>query len=554
MPTITLNKEMLEKLVGKRLPLEELKDRISMLGTDLEKIEGNDIVVEVFPNRPDMLSEPGFARALSSFIGVKTGLHEYKTKKGGADYRIMIDRSVNEVRPFTACAIVKGLKFDDEKIREVIQLQEKLHVTFGRNRKKLAIGIYPLEKIKLPITYIAKKPDEIRFRPLESEREMTGSEILEKHPTGKEYAHLLEGKKLYPIFIDADNKILSMPPIINSHLTGRVTDETKEIFIECSGFDFRVLKQCLNIIVTSLADIGGEIYEMALDDGKRKITTPDLAPSEMAIDLKYINKIIGMEFKEADLKRLLGRMGLGYKNKKAVVPSYRTDILHQIDLAEDIAIAYGYENFEPEIPNVSTVGEENAFEIFKGRIANILVGLGMMETISYHLSSKETNNTRMLHEEPVVELENSLTAERNILRSRILPSIMQVLSENTNKEYPQNLFEIGNTFRPDQTRETGVAENMDLGITLCSAEADYTKTKQAVDVIMGALELKYDCVPTKHGSFIQGRAAKIMVDRQEIGFMGEMHPGVLDNFGLQMPVSAIELDMEKLFGIILKKK
>ncbi|MFH0870803.1 MAG: phenylalanine--tRNA ligase subunit beta [archaeon] len=554
MPTITLNKDAFEKLVGKKLPLEELKDRISMLGTDLEKIEGNDIVVEVFPNRPDMLSEPGFARALSSFIGVKTGLREYKTKKGGADYRIIIDASVKEVRPFTACAIVKNLKFDDEKIREVIQLQEKLHVTFGRNRKKLAIGIYPLEKIKLPIAYTAKKPDEIKFRPLESERMMTGSEILEKHPTGKEYAHLLKGKKLYPIFIDANDDILSMPPIINSHLTGRITEKTKDIFIECSGFDMRVLKQCLNIIVTSLADIGGEVFEMTLEYGKQKIITPDLASLEMPLDLKYINKIIGMEFKEADIKNLLGRMGFGYKNKKVLIPPYRTDILHQIDIAEDIAIAYGYENFEPEIPNVSTVGEESAFEVFKGRIANILVGLGMVETISYHLSSKETNNAKMLHDEPVVELDNSLTAERNILRSRILPGVMQVLSENTNKEYPQNLFELGNVFRPDKACETGVKENVMLGMVLCGADVDYTRAKQAADVIMGALELKFDCSPTKHGSFIRGRAAKIMIDKQEIGLIGEMHPEVLDNFGLQMPVSAIEIDMGALFNIILKKK
>ena len=79
MPTVNLNKNVFEKLVGKKLPLDKLKDRISMLGTDLEKIEGDTIEVEVFPNRPDMLSEQGFARAFSSFIGVKKGLRDFKT-------------------------------------------------------------------------------------------------------------------------------------------------------------------------------------------------------------------------------------------------------------------------------------------------------------------------------------------------------------------------------------------------------------------------------------------------------------------------------------------
>src|SRR3989344_1414874 len=151
MPTITLNRKVVEELVGKKLPLDKLKDRISMLGTDLESINEKEIVVEIFPNRPDLLSEQVFARALSSFIGVKKGLRNYKSNK--PSYKVVIDKSVKEVRPYTACAVVKNLNFSDERIREMIQIQEKLHVTYGRNRKKVAIGIYPLEKIKFPVNY-----------------------------------------------------------------------------------------------------------------------------------------------------------------------------------------------------------------------------------------------------------------------------------------------------------------------------------------------------------------------------------------------------------------
>src|SRR3989338_2091692 len=219
MPTVNLNKKEFEELVGKKLPLEELKDRISMLGTDLESIEGNEIIVEVFPNRPDMLSEQGFARAFSSFIGVKKGLRKYKVKK--SNYKVLVDRSVKMVRPFTACAVVKNLKLDDEKIKSIIQIQEKLHISYGRNRKKVAIGVYPLEKIKFPIKYLAKRPEKIKFKPLEMSQVLNGKEILELHPTGKEYAHLLEKEKEYPIFIDSNENILSMPPIINSDEVGK---------------------------------------------------------------------------------------------------------------------------------------------------------------------------------------------------------------------------------------------------------------------------------------------------------------------------------------------
>src|SRR3989338_258157 len=190
MPTITLNKKVFEELVGKKLPLEQLKDRISMLGTDLEKIEGNEIVVEIFPNRPDMLSEPGFARAFSSFIGVKTGLRQYEVKDSGQ--KVIIESSVKDVRPYTACAIVKNMNLDDEKIQEIIHIQEKLHLTYGRNRKKAAIGIYPLEKITFPITFRAEKPDKLSFIPLGAIRPLTGLQILSQHPAGREYGHLLE--------------------------------------------------------------------------------------------------------------------------------------------------------------------------------------------------------------------------------------------------------------------------------------------------------------------------------------------------------------------------
>ena len=184
MPTININKQVFERLVGKKLLTEKLKDRISYLGTDLENITKDEIIVEIFPNRPDMLSVQGFARAFSSFIGVKTGLKHYKVEP--SKEKVIIDKSVANVRPYTACAIVKDMRFDDEKIKEIIDIQEKLHVTYGRNRKKAAIGIYPFEKIKPPIRFIAKKPEEIRFKPLEFPREINGKQILSQHPAGRD--------------------------------------------------------------------------------------------------------------------------------------------------------------------------------------------------------------------------------------------------------------------------------------------------------------------------------------------------------------------------------
>ncbi len=544
MPTVTLNKTVFEELVGKTLPLEELKDRISMLGTDLEGIEGDEIHVEIFPNRPDLLSEQGFARAFSSFIGVNTGLKQYNNTP--SNQKIIIDPSVDGVRPKTACAIIKNITIDEEKLREIIQIQEKLHVTFGRNRKKCAIGIYPLDKIVFPITYKADKPKNITFQPLDFPKAISADRILEEHPKGKEYAHLLEGKQKYPFFIDAADNILSMPPIINSQTIGCVTDETKDLFIECSGFDFNTLSLCLNMVVTALADMGGTIETLTLEYGKETKTTPNLTPKEMKLDLDYVNKRLGLNLKEQEAQNLLERMGFGYKDGNVLIPAYRSDILHQADFVEDIAIAYGYENFKEEIPNVSTIGEEAPLEKFAAKIRQILIGLQLTEAKNYHLATESDLNGKMGTDCPLIPLKNAL-GEQDHLRNAILPSLLKTLTINQHHEYPQNMFEIGRTFSPGGDADTGIKETETLAVTLCHETTDFTEIKQILQAFADNLGVEIRVEETDHPSYIAGRAANILINKKVIGVLGEIHPQVLTNWEIIVPVTALELNLETLY-------
>ncbi|MBS3102570.1 phenylalanine--tRNA ligase subunit beta [Candidatus Woesearchaeota archaeon] len=548
MPTINISRKVFEQLVGRKLPLEKLKDRISYLGTDLESVTENEIIVEVFPNRPDMLSVQGFARAFSSFIGAKKGLRKYTVEK--SNEKVIIEKSVADVRPYTACAIVKNLHFDDEKIKEVIDIQEKLHITYGRNRKKVAIGIYPFEKIKTPITFTAKKPEEIIFQPLESSKKMSALQILKEHPAGKAYGHLLQGREKFPVFIDANNEVLSMPPIINSHKTGKISENTKDVFIECSGFDFNVLKKCLNIIVTALSEMNGKIYSMELDYGNRKFTTPNLEPEEMKVDISYLNKLLGLKLKEPVFKKLIEMMGFDYKNSRVMVPSYRADIIHQVDIAEDIAIAYGYENFESAIPNVATIGQEDKFEAFKSKISDLLVGLGLTETIAYNVTNAEFQCKKMSTDIDFIELANSISAEYNILRVWVLPSLMEILSNNKHHEYPQKIFTIGTVFRKNGKFDTNVEENERLAIAIASEKTDYTEARQIIDYLLRSLDLKYDIIEAEHSSFIPGRAARVIVNGKKVAYLGEISPKVIRSWNLETPVTALELNLSELFETV----
>ena len=519
-----------------------------MLGTDLEKVTDDEIIVEIFPNRPDMLSEQGFARAFSSFIGVKTGLRNYSVKKFGSQ---LIVKDPPKEYPYAVACIVKGLKLDDEKIREIIQLQEKLGMTFTRNRKKGGLGLYPLEKIKFPISFTGKKPEEINFRPLEFPKAIPAKKILSQHPKGREYGHLIEDWKKYPVFVDSNGTIMSMPPIINSHDVGKIDEKTTDIFIEGTGPDLNIIKTSLYILATSLSDMGGQIYSLEIVYPKKeKFDYPDLTPRKMILDLDYVNKKLGLELNEKDIQKLLERMGYDYKNKIVSIPVYRFDILHPIDLVEDIAIAYGYENFKYEIPSISTVASESNREKFFRKVAEVLVGYGLIETVSYHLTNKNEQNVKMDCDIGLVELENALTVDYNSCRAWLIPCSLKVLEENKHNEYPQNIFEIGTCFKKDKSTETGIAEFKRLAVALCNESTDFTRIKQVLDILAQALDFNYNIEEVEHNSFVPGRVGRVSVNGKNVAYIGEIHPKVLQNFALEMPVAALELNLDDLLSVL----
>lgn len=528
---------------------DELKEKISLMGTHFEGIsqDGNEIEIEVTPNRPDLYSLQGFIRALKTFTGKETGLKEYKLNKPEKNFEVKIESSVKDIRPFTACAIIKNIKFDDEKIKEIIAIQEKLHMTLGRNRKKIAIGIYPLEKITLPIRLEARAPKDIKFQPLESAAEMNGLQILQQHPTGRDYAKLLGGYSKFPIFIDAADEILSMPPIINSQKTGKITESTSEIFIECSGFDFEILKKTINILVTMLADMGGEIYQMNLNYGSKKEITPDLTPSKMKLDIEKVNKMLGLELKETEIKKLLEKMGSSYEKGTIEIPAWRTDIMHEVDLIEDIAIAYGYDKFEPEIPQISTIGEIDKTEIMKRKMCDILTGLNMLEISSYHLLTKEDLKKAGIKEKEAIEVEDS-KSEYKHLRPNLLSNTLKILSENVDVSYPQRIFELGRVFNLDKEKkqETGIKEEERLSIAITDATAGFTELKQVLDYLTKMFGKEYSLEPTSNDFFIEGRCAKVIANNKEIGFIGEITPKLISSFKIKNPIVALELNIEEL--------
>lgn len=264
MPKAEFSTKEVKSLLKTPVETEKLKEKVPMLGVDMESIDDEKIIIEVFPNRPDMLSIEGFSRALSSFMEIKSGMIKYSIKENNPQIEIYIDPSVKNIRPYISAAVIRNVKLDDNSLKSIMDIQEKLHITHGRGRKKAAIGVHDLDTFKPPLKYKAFNPDEIKFRPLNLEKELYLNEILEKHPKGREYAHILGNTEKYPVIADNQGKVLSMPPIINSDLT-KVTEKTKNLFIEVTGTELKTVNQALKIITTSIADrTSGEIKSINL--------------------------------------------------------------------------------------------------------------------------------------------------------------------------------------------------------------------------------------------------------------------------------------------------
>ena len=551
MPTLDVSLKDVSRLAGRKITARQMEDYVLYAKGELEKVEGDRLKIDIKDtNRPDLWSAEGIAREIR--LKSKGGLRAYEIMPSGLV--VNVEKSVSKVRPLTVCAVIKGLRITEETLAQMIQLQEKVAMTFGRKRKEAAIGVYDYDIIKGPITYKGVKPTEIRFTPLESNVPMTPKQILRDHPKGREYGSLLEKEKLYPMFIDSAGEVLSMPPIINSNYSGKVDTSTKNLFIEVSGFDLKFLMPALNVMVAALADRGGKVCTVKIKYGSKTMTTPDLKPKKARIDADFIRKIAGMDMKASEIKSLLEKAGYSAKPNgkhfEVHYPAYRQDIMHPVDIVEDVLISYGYNNMEPEKINLVSIGKVDRKEAFSKDVREIMIGLGGQEVMTFTLTNKESL-FGMMNAKPVdiVEIENPVSSRWVTLRNWLTPSVMGFLSENTNKKYPQHVFEVGDVVELDKKAETQTATKRKVAYYEARNEVNFTELKQKLDVLMKYLGAKTDLRKSNHGSFIPGRCAEIMLKGKSIGIIGEIHPQVLENWKIEMPIAGFEIDLEEIMRL-----
>jgi len=577
MPVVDIDTDELRGLTGRTDTTdEEFKEDLFGLGLEFEGETDDDLLqFEFAPDRLDRLSVEGVARSLRYHYGDDRGV--YVPEANDPEWTIEVDDSVPGERPYVTGAVIRGVDLDEGALESLIQLQEKLHATMGRGRAKGAIGIHDLAMLKgaplqegsePSITYRGVEPDGDTFVPLDANDELTPAAVLDEHDTGRTYADLVADLDRYPAIYD-ELGLFSFPPVINGKRT-EVTTGSRELFVELTGTDQWTIDRMCNIVCYALSARGATIEEVEVNyaDGATspseygaELVRPNLDVDEKAVTHDRIETLLGVDFEPEAVVDCFERAGLdaSYTLDEDVtyevsIPPYRVDVLHPLDLVDDVGRAYGFDELEPRYPDVGTVGGRHERSRLEDAVRTSLVGLGFEDLLNFHMTSGTENYDRMNVEsgsavfgggEPV-EITEPYSEEYTQLRTWALPSLVLLLERNTHNAYPQDVAEVGFVAERDDSENTNVAERRHVAGAVARRDASYEAAKGRLQAVCDDFGAALETPRTEHPSFIDGRTAAVEIDGERVGVIGEVHPAVLVEHDLEVPVAAFEFDLDAL--------
>ena len=569
MPKIEVNETLFFSLLGERLDAETLEKILPTAKAELDgwdkdekHPEGNTIKIELNDtNRPDLWSTAGLARQLRVHRTRRLPEYPFFVPLGTsaqASYQVQVSDSVKKVRPFLAGFVARGVPITDAMLKDMIQTQEKLTWNFGRKRKTVSIGLYRPSVIEWPVQYKGVDPDTTSFVPLQETREMTLRQILAEHPKGRDYGFILENEPMHPLLLDARNRVLSYPPIINSADLGAVLVGDQELFIEVTGSDYPSVALTASIMACDLSDMGFAIENVEVvypydTPFGRKVVFPLYFQKKTEAGLTQINKLLGVSLSLEEARAAAESMGSKVEtrgNSLVVTPAeYRNDFLHPVDIMEDVLIGIGMENFSPERPKDFTIGRLSPIEIFSRRAKLILVGMGYQEMIYNYLGSGREYIEKMgIGSGAVVRISNPMSENFEYLRNSPLPSLLGTESVSVKAPYPHRTCEIGKVAIKSDSENYGIATRQYLGFLNTHAQADYNECASQVSTLLFYLGREYSVREGSDGRFIAGRQAEVWYSGTRVGIFGEINPAVLEAFNLTVPSAGGELDLDLLLS------
>jgi len=539
MPTVLFPLPYLQRLT--ETAPQRLVEQAFQYGLDASL--GEDFLeVEVTAERPDLLSAEGFTRAINIYNGVSRTIPDQLEPSGR---RVNVDPQVTSLRPHIAALVVEHAQLEDGGLDVLIQFQEKVTQTFGRQRKKIAIGVYDLDQIAGDVEYTVAPKQQVSFVPLGNEGPMNAAQILQQHPSGKLYGHTLPESDRVPLLKDTSGKVLSLPPIINASGIGEVTAKSCNLFIDVTGVLQQTVMETVNILAHNFLDTGAQVKMVDICTVEGTYTTPSLARYPVTFSAKYLNEIMGTAIPKHNLGRVLSRMDLEVTGTDIVhVPTYRTDIFSEVDLAGDLMVALGIDSFRPEPLAVKFhLGEADPLRQLVFQVGDLAQRMGLMEVKSYILTDPLMLE---LFSTDFVQTGNAKTRTYSTTRTTLQAGLLEILSRNINAPKPINIYETGEvlTLQPDGT----INESHNWGFASLDARASFSTAKAYMQTMLRALNMAYELVECEVSYYIPGRAATVLIEGQWAGQFGEIHPQVLAHFSFPEPVCAGELDCRYLLS------
>jgi phenylalanyl-tRNA synthetase beta chain len=568
MPTIDVDYLELERLLGVQLnaDMKKLDEILAYVKGEIKAFDQKEGSVSIEMKdtaRADLWSVEGLSRALQGYLNQIKGLKQYAV--GKSEVEVNVKAKLYNIRPYICCSVIRDIHLSDNIIKGIMHLQDKLDQTHGRSRQKTSIGIYNLDLIKPPIDYTAVKPEEVKFVPLGFSEKMSLDEILEQHPKGIEYSHIVKKNSLYPMLFDSEGKVLSFPPIINSNDLGKINEESRNLLVEVTGTMHKTVLNTLNLVTLALIDRGGKAFGATIHYPEKSeytegmVVTPNFESKRFPLSVEDTNRLLGLKLSSKEISDLLLTAGLGVEKASGdcltvLVPCYRVDVMHQVDIIEDVAIAYGYNNIEPIWRDLPTTGAAKPDQRFIDVARELMVGLGYQETLNTTLSNQESLFQKM-NTEPtkIVELSNPKIVTMTCLRNWLLPSLMEFLSINQSVEFPQKIFELGKITLLDENKETRTRDEDWLTAVTAHPNANFSEIKSVLDSFMGNFGVEWQIKEAVHPSFIDGRVGKVIVNGSEVGVVGEVNPLVLQAWKLENPVAVFEVNFQKILENKLAK-
>ncbi|MBN1620469.1 phenylalanine--tRNA ligase subunit beta [candidate division WOR-3 bacterium] len=553
MPKVTADIQTLFSLIGKPMSIEKLKELCWLAKAELnDNPQTGEVTLELSDtNRPDLWSVEGISRLVQQFISAKPKEYSYLSDPPHQGNIIIAEENVSSIRPYIGMFLCRIDPVTDRLLKDMIQTQEKLAENFGKKRKTVSIGIYPASEINFPVIYRAVKPCDVSFIPLDFEEKMTLEEILSVHPKGKEYSWILEKRKSVPLMIDNKGEILSFPPIINSRKTGEVKIGDTYLAVEATGTDLSAVQLVLSIFAMNLSDRGGKITRMkTLYPDNQEFIFPTDEVEELSTYIPGVNKLLGSEFGIEKISSCLRKMGFKYKkgtfdNELIVsVPFYRRDIMHEVDLIEDIAIASDYNDFQPLMPESYTHGGLSQVQEKSDVIRQVSIGLGFLEYMGNILTSFDLMKNCAGDNSDPVEISNPMTSLFSCLRDLLFPGLLCMESKNSKSLYPHLVFEAGETVKKASLSTETLTS---VAYMIAGPETTFSELHSVLQTLCDMLSVELTLVERDYCFFISGRSAEIFLKGAPAGFIGEIHPVILDKLGIRMPTVICEIFDLNLF-------